>query len=233
MATTPTKRGESNTGETLKSRAMVLTSPLRLSLQRRRLRRSRSAPPALRKPIIEHYYRVDPERKVVLPGVPKHDDDWARDSHDFFNLVVLIPIIILNIMNFNVDKLIGFYTNPGRRQKNELAFADAYTGEFFEIFFYSVLLYFVVDLVWILLVPKCVKSPATIYQHHIVTMLYILSKRFSWYFFWFQVVKASLKKLSKAHSFCRCLCLTLVPWYRPELRWCMGVCMSVEVRTAV
>lgn len=168
---------------------MVL-NPLRLPLNRLRKRRSRSAPPALKKqtPIIANHYVVDSNRKIVLPGAPKYDPDWARDVHDFFNLVVLIPIIVLNCMNFNWEKMF----NLGKKEK----MADAWTGEWFEAFFFTVLLYFFVDLVWILIVPHCVKSPATIYQHHIVTMLYIL-----------------------------------IPWYRPELRWCMGVCMSVEINT--
>lgn len=54
-------------------------------------RRSSSAPPAPeRKKLIEDYYRVDTKAKVVLPGLPKQDDDWSRDLHDFFNLIVLV-----------------------------------------------------------------------------------------------------------------------------------------------
>ena len=68
-------------------RKTVYRSPFQ-RLQRLRSRRSRSAPPALRTPIIEQHYRIESERRVVLPGVPRHEDDWARDSHDFFNLIV-------------------------------------------------------------------------------------------------------------------------------------------------
>lgn len=46
-------------------------------------------------------------------------------------------------------------------------------GEWFHAFFAVTALYFIVDLLWILLVPHCVKSPATIIQHHIATILYI------------------------------------------------------------
>jgi hypothetical protein len=54
-------------------------------------RRSSSAPPAPeRKKLIEDYYRVDTKARVVLPGLPKQDDDWSRDLHDFFNLIVLV-----------------------------------------------------------------------------------------------------------------------------------------------
>jgi cytochrome bd-type quinol oxidase subunit 2 len=35
-------------------------------------------------------------------------------------------------------------------------------------------LYFVTDMIWISLVPTCVRSPATIIQHHIATLLYLV-----------------------------------------------------------
>jgi hypothetical protein len=159
------------------------------SFSRLRRRRSRSAPPALRTPpLLEHYYRVDTERKLVLPGVPQHEEDWLRDSHDFFNLVVLIPIIALNVMNWNWETLLNL--------KKKQTIVDAWTGEWFEMFFFSVVAYFAADLMWMFIVPKCVKSPMTIIQHHVVTMLYIL-----------------------------------IPYFRPELRWAMGACMSVEINT--
>lgn len=158
------------------------------SLSRFRRRRSRSAPPKLRTPLIEHHFRVDKERKAVLPGVPKHEEDWYRDTHDFFNLIVLIPIIVLNVMNWNWDMM--FHLNKKQ------TIADAWTGEWFDLFFGSTVMYFLIDLLWILLIPKCVKSPSTIIQHHVVTLLYIM-----------------------------------VPFFAPELRWCMGACMSVEINT--
>jgi len=102
---------------------------------------------------------------MALPGVPNYAEDWARDTHDFFNLIVLIPIIVLNIMNWNWDLL--FF---GKKQN----IADAWTGEWFDLFFWTTVSYFVSDLIWVLLVPKCVKSPGVIIQHHVVTMLYLL-----------------------------------------------------------
>jgi hypothetical protein len=146
--------------------SMGFRSPFE-SLSRFRRRRSRSAPPKLRTPLIEHHFRVDSsDRRVVLPGVPSHEEDWYRDTHDFFNLIVLIPIIVLNVMNWNWDLV--FHLNKKQ------TIADAWTGEWFEVFFASTVMYFLSDLLWILLIPKCVKSPATIIQHHIVTLLYIM-----------------------------------------------------------
>ena len=155
-------------------------------------RRSRSAPPKLRKPLIEQHFRVSKEvgsgRTEVLPGLLTHEDDWARDTHDFFNLIVLIPIVALNVMNWNWEILMNL-------QKKQTV-ADAWTGEWFDLFFWTTLSYFVADLLWILLIPNSVKSPSVIIQHHVATMLYIL-----------------------------------IPYYTPEVRWCMGACMSVEINT--
>lgn len=60
--------------------------------------RSRSAPCLLneKKNLIEDYYRVDPKAKEVLPGLPIHGNDWPRDCHDFFNLIVLVRVVCRN-----------------------------------------------------------------------------------------------------------------------------------------
>lgn len=137
--------------------------------QRLRRRRRHSAPPAPgRKRLIEDHYRVDyteNNHRVVLPGVPKHDDDWARDSHDFFNLIMLVPVVALNVINWNWEMILS---------KKLQSLSDAWTGDFFQTFFTVTLLYFVVDLLWVIIVPSCVKSPWTIIQHHTATILYIM-----------------------------------------------------------
>jgi hypothetical protein len=146
----------------------IPASPFR-ALQNVRRRRARSAPPALRKPLIEQHFRVErnPQgRKEVLPGVIKHGDDWARDSHDFFNLIVLIPIVALNVMNWNWEILVTM--------NKKQTIADAWTGDWFDLFFWTTVSYFVIDLLWIMAIPSSVKSPSVIIQHHLVTVLYIL-----------------------------------------------------------
>eukprot|EP00980_Cylindrotheca_fusiformis_P005030 scaffold1062_cov130-Cylindrotheca_fusiformis.AAC.36 len=155
----------------MKQNKDVAPSPFRRSLNRLRRRRPRSAPPGPRTPLIEHHFHFDKERKEVLPGAPKHDSDLARDSHDFFNLVVLIPIVALNVMNWDWDKL---FNHIGGNVKKKERLLDSWTGEWFDAFFYACALYFVVDLIWIMVIPRCVKSPSTIIQHHIFTMVYIL-----------------------------------------------------------
>ena len=77
------------------------------------LRRTRtsSAPPRIglhrkRRSLVEHHYRVDPTTQGLLPGLPTHEDDWERDLHDFFNLVSLVPVVVLNSMNWDWDVLL-------------------------------------------------------------------------------------------------------------------------------
>jgi len=134
----------------------------------KRLRRSNSAPPRYgrRNSLLREHYRMDPEKRIVLPGAPKYEADWARDAHDLFNLVVLIPVIVLNIMNWNWDKL------SAMNSIRDLS--KSWTGEWFQAFYFYTMTYFVADLLWITVVPKCVRSPAVIIQHHIATMLYML-----------------------------------------------------------
>ena len=55
---------------------------------------------------------------------------------------------------------------------------SAWNGDWFEPFFLITALYFAVDLAWVILVPKCVRSPGTIVQHHIATLLYILIPKY-------------------------------------------------------
>mmetsp|Transcript_255 Transcript_255/g.377 ORF Transcript_255/g.377 Transcript_255/m.377 type:complete len:294 (+) Transcript_255:174-1055(+) len=139
----------------------------RSPLARFRARRTNSAPPRYRQrkgTLLNEHFRVDPVQRVVLPGAPKQDADLA--AHDLFNLVVLIPVIILNIMNWDWDKLLSTTSIRG--------IADAWTDEWFLTFYFYAQSYFFADLLWIVFEPSCVKSPATIIQHHITTTLYML-----------------------------------------------------------
>mmetsp|Transcript_27713 Transcript_27713/g.38975 ORF Transcript_27713/g.38975 Transcript_27713/m.38975 type:complete len:338 (-) Transcript_27713:142-1155(-) len=136
--------------------------------RRMRRRRSYSAPARFRKRenLIENHFNVDRDpnaRVVVLPGLPKHEKDFARDSHDFFNLVALIPLVVLNLMNWDREKF---------KRGNKIE--DAWTGDWFDMFFQITVLYFVIDLAWILVLPRSVNSPGTIIKHHVATLLYLL-----------------------------------------------------------
>mmetsp|Transcript_1748 Transcript_1748/g.3366 ORF Transcript_1748/g.3366 Transcript_1748/m.3366 type:complete len:322 (+) Transcript_1748:182-1147(+) len=147
---------------------------LRNAVQRRHQnimsrKRSFSAPARMsrkRHLLVEDHYRVDPEDKTLLPGLPVNDEDWARDLHDFFNLVSLVPVVVLNIMNWNWDVLLDPYSKKTLQQ--------AWTGEWFILFYGIVMGYFVADLVWVIAAPRCVKSPSVIIQHHLATIIYLL-----------------------------------------------------------
>lgn len=178
---------ENNTSATFKSPFSLLKPTYKT--------RARSTPETIKERntlkygVIKDHYRVDSERRVVLPGVPKHEDDWVQESHDFFNLIVLVPICVLNGLNWNWDKLLDI-SSPNYNLEG------SWTGEWFDIFWNMSFLYILIDLFWIIIQPSCVKSPGTIIKHHIATLIY--------------------------------MCL---PHILPELRWCMGVCMSVEINT--
>ena len=74
-------------------------------------------------------------------------------------------------MNWNWDKIFSHVSGVAKKKEKLL---DSWTGEWFDAFLIATTLYFVIDLIWIAIIPRCVKSPSTIMQHHIFTMLYIL-----------------------------------------------------------
>lgn len=118
--------------------------------------------------LIEDHYPVDPHDKKLVPGHSvTDDDDWDRDVHDFFNLISLVPVVVLNIINWNWDMLLDL------RSKHH-TIQEAWTGEWFPLFYAVTTGYFVADLIWISLIPRCVKSPGVIIQHHIATLLYLI-----------------------------------------------------------
>lgn len=182
---------------------------------RRRIKRSRSAPPVFnrknsRRSLVQQHFKIDKENHALLPGVPVHDDDFARDMHDFFNLIFLVPIVVLNVLNWDWDALfygkssgVGGAGNHHNIFKGQAAaaasgipFLHAWTDEYFHMFFWTTIAYFTIDLLWVCIVPKCVKSPSTIIQHHIAVFLYLI-----------------------------------IPYFYPQFRFLMGVCMSVELNT--
>jgi len=62
-----------------------------------------------------------------------------------------LPLVIINFYNWQVDKVLQGHF-PG----------DAWTGEYFWELWGVTALYFFADLVWVLRVPICVKSPGVI-----------------------------------------------------------------------
>lgn len=99
---------------------------------------------ALQTPLV-HY----PEGKLAPP--PDLGKDDARDNHDLGNLLTLPILIIVDVYYLLTDTNMAYW-----------------------IFFGVVLFYFASDLIWVITVPKCVKSVLTIKIHHTVSMLYLI-----------------------------------------------------------
>ncbi|KAL9190631.1 hypothetical protein ACHAXT_000337 [Thalassiosira profunda] len=116
--------------------------------------------------LVEEHYRLDPDDRALLPGLPVNDDDDARELHDFFNLIALVPVVVLNGLNWDFDELLDWDSNKSLQQ--------CWTGEWFPLFFAVTVGYFLADLLWVCIVPHCVKSPGVIVQHHIATLLYLI-----------------------------------------------------------
>lgn len=176
-------------------------------LRRRRVARSRSAPPGYnrgnksRNNLVQQHFKIDAKNQALLPGVPVHDEDLARDLHDFFNLIFLLPIVVLNALNWDWNKLVyDGILSTSKTAKNthfDVGFLlQAWTGEYFNYFFWLTVGYFLVDMIWVCVVPKCVRSPSTIIQHHIAVFVYLT-----------------------------------IPYFFPKFHFLMGVCMSVELNT--
>jgi len=134
------------------------------SLLNRRVRASSKPVNKDRIRLVDHHYKIDKQSRSLLPGLPLHDKDLARDIHDFFNLIVLVPIIVLNVICWDWDQLL----DP------TIAFWKAWHGDYYDAFFMMTVAYFIVDLVWVCVFPKCVKSPSTIVQHHLAVLIYIM-----------------------------------------------------------
>lgn len=176
----------------------------------------------LKKSPIEDFYRVDtvnavaltsgkyssssrkpPKQvKVLLPGVPRYEDDWARDSHDYFNLIVLVPVMVLNVMNWNWEKILSSSRSNHNNKASDAASSfshklqSAWTGDWFDAFLIATVAYFMLDLLWIQMIPSCVKSPGIIRLHHVAVIIFL----------W-------------------------LPYQHTPVRYCMGACMAVELNT--
>jgi len=75
---------------------------------------------------------------------------------------------MLNILNWDWNKL-----SSGIVGKDDVPFKECWTGEYFNLFFFTTLAYFVIDLIWVIVVPKSVKSSSTIIQHHVASLAYL------------------------------------------------------------
>lgn len=120
--------------------------------------------------IIEDHFSIDKE-KFALLGPKTWDENFQRDIHDWYNIISLIPLNILNCMNWSWPKLLGVVGGS-------VTVPEFWSGDYFEMFFWATFSYFVVDALWVIIMPICVKSPGVILQHHCSTLLYLMIPRF-------------------------------------------------------
>lgn len=130
-----------------------------LKYAERTLRKARS--------MIEDHFQIDEAFRMLGPLA--QDSNFARDVHDWFNLVALLPVIYLNLVNFSCSDpfFCGILTGRG-------TLASLWTGEFWEVFWWTTFAYFGVDLLFVISLPHCVRSPKVIIIHHAATILYIM-----------------------------------------------------------
>jgi len=125
----------------------------------RKLRKARS--------LIEDHFAIDEAFRMLGPLA--QDANFARDVHDWFNLVALVPVILLNFLNFSCDDLFFCGIPSGKATLQTL-----WTGQLWEAFWWTTFAYFSVDLLFVVSLPKCVRSPGVIIYHHMATILYIM-----------------------------------------------------------
>lgn len=119
------------------------------------------------KSLIEDHFYIDEAFRML--GPLRQDDNLARDIHDWFNLVALIPVIYYNFRNWSCLLFCSdVFAGSSFHSVTEL-----WHGEAFFEFWWTTLAYFIADTIWMLALPNCVKSPAVILKHHFATIGYI------------------------------------------------------------
>mmetsp|Transcript_78432 Transcript_78432/g.229968 ORF Transcript_78432/g.229968 Transcript_78432/m.229968 type:complete len:349 (-) Transcript_78432:116-1162(-) len=119
------------------------------------------------KSIIEDHFHVDEAFRML--GPLRQDSNLARDVHDWFNLVALVPVVALNLLNWQCRGSLPFCG----LLTGEFSLIQLWNGEAFLAFWWMTFAYFIVDVLFVLLLPQCVKSPKVIVQHHFATIAYI------------------------------------------------------------
>jgi hypothetical protein len=112
------------------------------------------------------------ENSVELPY--QQLAEIARERHDFFNIFALVFVIGATLINWDLTRLVQGY-GPD----------EAWTGEHFYLNWATTVLYFLIDLLWVAVVPICVKSPGTIIKHHFVAIIYLSAPVFWVEYRWF------------------------------------------------
>eukprot|EP00913_Durusdinium_trenchii_P004779 g4439.t1 len=95
------------------------------------------------KSLIEDHFHIDEAFRML--GPLRQDSNRARDMHDWFNLVALLPVIYLNLRNWCC---VTFSVSLLRNTIMEQSVVQMWHGEVFQEFWWTTLAYFVLDAWW-------------------------------------------------------------------------------------
>mmetsp|Transcript_93246 Transcript_93246/g.241002 ORF Transcript_93246/g.241002 Transcript_93246/m.241002 type:complete len:368 (-) Transcript_93246:50-1153(-) len=172
------------------------------------------------KSLIEDHFQIDEAFRML--GPLQQDSNLARDVHDWFNLVALLPVIAFNFTNWSCRTVAMCGLFSGR-----FSLPALWHGETFLMFWWTTLAYFIVDIVFVLLLPHCVRSPKVIMQHHFATIGYImvpkLRPQYGWLMGACMVVEVNTWFLIARRSFNK----------KGDKMFMNGVCLSKSLRLLV
>eukprot|EP00929_Paragymnodinium_shiwhaense_P055275 TRINITY_DN27700_c0_g4_i1.p1 TRINITY_DN27700_c0_g4~~TRINITY_DN27700_c0_g4_i1.p1 ORF type:complete len:396 (+),score=84.15 TRINITY_DN27700_c0_g4_i1:132-1319(+) len=127
------------------------------------------------KSLIEDHFHIDEAFRLL--GPLHQDDNRARDVHDWFNLVALLPVIWMNFANWRCSsgsKFCGLFAMSLGLGDQAVSVTDLWQGDSFVSFWWTTFTYFILDLIWMVVLPNCVRSPGVIIKHHLATIAYIM-----------------------------------------------------------
>lgn len=104
--------------------------------------------------------------------MPANVDSEAHRRHDYFNLMAIPVIVGANAGYFGSLFYGAFYAGENVEQINAL------TDDLFTVMFWAFNAYMLIDIIWLLVSPTCVASPALIILHHIVAVAGWLTSAF-------------------------------------------------------
>jgi hypothetical protein len=125
-------------------------------------------------PLIRNKKMLEKEEPTASSSSLTSESEIARDKHDIFNLFALLPVVLLTVVNYDWQKVV-----------NELSPESAWTGDYFFAYWSATMLYFIVDLIWVAVVPICVKSPNVIIKHHFIALIYLIGPYLWPHYRWF------------------------------------------------
>merc|ERR1719330_2276917 len=88
---------------------------------------------------IEEHFLIDEAFRMLGPLV--HDSNLARDVHDWYNLVALLPVIVLTFLNFSCPGMDPYFCGV---PSGVVTLPGLWTGEHWDAFWWTTFLYIMV-----------------------------------------------------------------------------------------